>query len=231
MFKITPKLLRAGFAQSKIIHPRFFSVEPRSTKTLRGPVTAFSIGLMTLAAAGIWFYYDWEKENQMTKMKNNVKAHGKAALGGPWVMVDTDGVPHTDASFRGYFTLLYFGFTYCPDICPNELIKVGNIYKELGKYCRIVRRISTMNSVLLLWSWFSNFATIIDIVAIILHTEKRKVKGLKPIFISVDPARDSLKQMKHYSQDFDPNITYLTSTRDLVGDAARAFRVYFSKVW
>ena len=61
-----------------------------------------------------------------------IKTVGKAALGGPWVLVDQDGVPKTDASYRGKFCLLYFGFTYCPDICPTELVKIGQIVRGLG---------------------------------------------------------------------------------------------------
>lgn len=53
-------------------------------------------------------------------------------MGGPWVLVDQDGVPRTDASYRGKFCLLYFGFTYCPDICPSELVKIGQVLKGLG---------------------------------------------------------------------------------------------------
>lgn len=48
-------------------------------------------------------------------------------------MVDQDGVPVTDASYRGKFTLLYFGFSHCPDICPSELVKVGKVMKQLGE--------------------------------------------------------------------------------------------------
>jgi cytochrome oxidase Cu insertion factor (SCO1/SenC/PrrC family) len=62
----------------------------------------------------------------------SLKIAGKPALGGPWVLVDQDGVPKTDASYRGKFCLLYFGFTYCPDICPSELVKIGQIIRGLG---------------------------------------------------------------------------------------------------
>ena len=52
-------------------------------------------------------------------------------------MVDHDGVPVTDATFRGKFTLLYFGFSHCPDICPSELVKVGKVMTELGMAFKI----------------------------------------------------------------------------------------------
>jgi protein SCO1/2 len=53
---------------------------------------------------------------------------------------------------------------------------------------------------------------------------------VKPVFISVDPARDCLAQMKHYGQDFHKDFVYLTGTNEQVAAAARNYRVYFSKV-
>ena len=60
--------------------------------------------------------------------------------------------------------------------------------------------------------------------------ERKSVINLKPIFISVDPVRDTVGQLKYYSQDFHKNITYLTGTKDQIARATKAFRVYFSKV-
>ena len=56
-----------------------------------------------------------------------VKTIGKPALGGPWTLVDAHGAPVTDADLRGSMMLLYFGFTHCPDICPSELVKMGEV--------------------------------------------------------------------------------------------------------
>lgn len=58
---------------------------------------------------------------------------GKPKLGGQWTLVDHTGKAVTDASLRekGEFALLYFGFTYCPDICPAELIKMKKIVDKL----------------------------------------------------------------------------------------------------
>lgn len=53
---------------------------------------------------------------------------------------------------------------------------------------------------------------------------------ITPLFISVDPSRDTVGQMKNYSQDFHPSFVYLTGTRDQVAAASKAYRVYFSKV-
>ena len=64
----------------------------------------------------------------------------------------------TDATYKGQYTLMYFGFTHCPDICPSELVKVGDVVKELAR---------------------------------------RKTTPVKPLFISVDPHRDTIKQLQH----------------------------------
>eukprot|EP00953_Heterococcus_sp_UTEX-ZZ885_P013563 7746-Heterococcus_DN1.PRE.2 len=54
---------------------------------------------------------------------SQVSTIGKPALGGPWTLVDMHGEPKTDKDYRGQYTLLYFGFAFCPDICPAELVK------------------------------------------------------------------------------------------------------------
>ena len=60
--------------------------------------------------------------------------------------------------------------------------------------------------------------------------EKKGYGGLvKPVFISVDPSRDSIGQLRYYAQDFHPDIDYLTGTTEQVAAAAKAYRVYFSK--
>lgn len=117
---------------------------------------------------------------------------GKPLLGGPWTLVDCDtGRAVTDASFHGKYTLLYFGFTHCPDICPNELVRIGDVLDKLdadGKSPEVV-----------------------------------------PLFVTVDPRRDTIEQMQAYKQDFHPRFKMLTGTRDQVADIAKAYRVYFSK--
>mmetsp|Transcript_59060 Transcript_59060/g.116173 ORF Transcript_59060/g.116173 Transcript_59060/m.116173 type:complete len:253 (-) Transcript_59060:154-912(-) len=156
----------------------------------RGPITFFSLGFTVITACGIVAYYNIEKEKKTKALARSIKTVGKPALGGPWVLVNSDGATRTDASYRGQFMILYFGFTYCPDICPSELVKVGSIMKAL---------------------------------------EKKKINQVKPVFISVDPNRDTVGQLKNYSQDFHPSIDYLTGTREQVSKAAKAYRVYFSK--
>ena len=83
---------------------------------------------------------------------------GKPALGGPWSLVDTEGKPCSNKDFEGEWLLLYFGFTYCPDICPNELVKMGEVISMCEDENCMVR----------------------------------------PVFVSLDPSRDTIGQIKSY---------------------------------
>ncbi len=60
------------------------------------------------------------------------KSYGKAALGGSFSLVDHNGVKRTDKDFLGQWVLLYFGFTFCPDICPDELEKMAKVIDNIG---------------------------------------------------------------------------------------------------
>ena len=59
---------------------------------------------------------------------------------------------------------------------------------------------------------------------------KKTTRIVKPIFISVDPARDTVGQIRHYAKDFHKSFVFLTGTKDMVAAATKAYRVYFSKV-
>ena len=53
-------------------------------------------------------------------------------IGGPFALIDQDGRRRTDADFRGKILLVYFGFSYCPDVCPTDLQEIGLAVDRLG---------------------------------------------------------------------------------------------------
>ena len=142
-----------------------------------------------VVGVGIYGYYSQKRQEKLTRSVKNSKTVGKALLGGPFQMVDSEGVPVTNETFKGQWMVLYFGFTYCPDICPNELVKLGKVLNRLDK----------------------------DLGPVVT-----------PVFISVDPKRDSVKQLAFYKKDFHPRMRFLTGTPEQVKRAAKAYRVYYS---
>lgn len=63
-----------------------------------------------------------------------------------------------------------------------------------------------------------------------LSAARKKPLVVKPIFISVDPSRDTVGQIRHYAKDFHKSFVFLTGTKDMVAAATKVYRVYFSKV-
>ncbi|MCW8951915.1 MAG: SCO family protein, partial [Rhodospirillales bacterium] len=110
--------------------------------------------------------------------------------GGPFMLVDHNGKTVTDADFRGRFLLVFFGYTFCPDICPTALSTVADAFDLLGD-------------------------------------EAEKVEAL---FISVDPARDTVPVMHEYVAHFHPRITGLTGPEPLIADAAKKYKARYKKV-
>jgi protein SCO1/2 len=111
-------------------------------------------------------------------------------IGGPFALIDQDGRRRTDADFRGKLMLVYFGFTYCPDICPTDLQQMALAVDRLGPAGELVQ----------------------------------------PVFITVDPERDTAAHLKEYMPLFHPRFVGLTGDAAAIAAAAGAYRVYFEKV-
>jgi len=112
------------------------------------------------------------------------------AIGGPFTLIDTNGKQVTDADFRGRLMLIYFGYTYCPDVCPTALGVVGQTYDKLSP---------------------------------------EEQKQVVPIFITVDPERDTVDQLSTYLGGFSPALVGLTGTPDQIQTVIKEFKVYARK--
>jgi cytochrome oxidase Cu insertion factor (SCO1/SenC/PrrC family) len=73
---------------------------------------------------------------RMTSTDYDAAGVGKAAIGGPFELIDQDGHIRTERDFRGKWTLVYFGYTYCPDVCPTTLQDMATALRRLGPKSR-----------------------------------------------------------------------------------------------
>lgn len=145
--------------------------------------------LFGAAVMGFCFYVHLEKKKQ-EKLKRHEQLK-KLVLGqGDFNLLDHTGRPRTKSDFFGQWVLLYFGFTHCPDICPDEMEKMSN--------------------------------------AILILDMDRALPSVQPIFITVDPERDGVKEMAKYIKDFHTRMIGLTGTPEQIKELGKAYRVYYS---
>src|SRR5947209_439799 len=93
----------------------------------------------------------------------------RGPIGGPFALTDHTGKPRTDVDFRGKLMLIYFGYTYCPDVCPADLTAISSAIDFLG----------------------------------------RAGDAVQPIFITVDPERDTVEHLADYVTAFHPRLVGL----------------------
>ncbi len=79
-------------------------------------------GVLVAALAGYWLWWALEGKPE----------EGRPAVGGPFALIDGDGRKVTERTFRGRHMLVYFGYTFCPDVCPTTLFNASQALDELG---------------------------------------------------------------------------------------------------
>jgi protein SCO1/2 len=114
---------------------------------------------------------------------------GRGHVGGHFELLDQNGNRRTDADFRGKLLIVYFGYTYCPDICPTDLTEIGLAVDKLGELGNDVQ----------------------------------------PLFITLDPERDTPKVLARYVPMFHPRLIGLTGTPEQIRAVADSYMAYYAK--
>ncbi|KAK3593255.1 hypothetical protein CHS0354_012345 [Potamilus streckersoni] len=161
----------------------------------RGPITWKVLGYFIAVGSVIVIAFRWKRKSLERKHNEaweglKEKSVGRPSIGGTFSLIDHEGKPRSSSDFHGQWILLYFGFTHCPDICPDELEKMIDV----------VDKIDSM----------------------------MKLPKLTPVFITIDPERDTVAVVKEYIKEFSPKLVGLTGTIKQVEEASRAYRIYFS---
>jgi cytochrome oxidase Cu insertion factor (SCO1/SenC/PrrC family) len=140
------------------------------------------LALVTAYVVGVWPFAG--------KLEQVTESQGEALVGGPFSLVDQTGRRVTEADFAGRSKLMFFGYTYCPDMCPLGLATIAAAYDQLSA------------------------------------EEQQRVV---PIFVTVDPERDTVEAIADYVDLFHPEMVGLTGTLEETAATAKAYRVYYRK--
>ncbi|PKP63341.1 MAG: SCO family protein [Alphaproteobacteria bacterium HGW-Alphaproteobacteria-9] len=116
-----------------------------------------------------------------------------AAIGGDFALTASDGRTVKWDDFAGKYRVVYFGYAFCPDICPTDMQRVAQGLKVLKA------------------------------------SDPAKAAKIQPIFITIDPERDTPQVVGEFAAAFSPDIIGLTGTPDQIAATAKAFKVFYAK--
>jgi protein SCO1/2 len=116
-----------------------------------------------------------------------------AAIGGDFALTASDGRTVQWDDFAGKYRVVYFGYAFCPDICPTDMQRVAQGLKVLKA------------------------------------SDPAKAAKIQPIFITIDPERDTPQVVGEFAAAFSPDIIGLTGTPDQIAATAKAFKVFYAK--
>ena len=148
-----------------------------------GPLRVSALALPTLSSlvfAAALFIGEPPARADMAPLKAPV------TVGGPFTLVAADGTTVSDATYRGKWLLVYFGYTLCPDVCPTTLMEIAGALEKLGP----------------------------------------DAASLQPLFITVDPERDTPEAIGRYTKAFDSRIAGLTGTAQQIAAVAKEYGAY-----
>jgi len=155
-------------------------------------IRIYSIGAAALVAVmlGIlgWMVLGGRGDDRFAQCRGTAISGGAGSIGGPFELVDQTGRTVTDAEVIDMPTILYFGYTFCPDVCPLDVARNALAVELLEDAGHIAR----------------------------------------PVFISVDPQRDTPEVLTQFSNVFHERMIGLTGSDEQIRAASRAYRTFYS---
>ena len=152
-----------------------------------------SLIFATLGMASIVLLLLFELRTAGTGARQGAETRLSASIGGAFALTDQNGIRRSQTDFAGRPMLIYFGFTYCPDVCPTALDIMGGALDALQQR---------------------------DAIA---------YERLQPVFISVDPARDTPPVLRDYLAYFHPRLSGLTGSQADIDAIKSAFKIYAAR--
>ena len=156
--------------------------------TGRRRILSLAAGGLLLAGAG-WSSRAQSLEERSAARLMDDLMWNRGPIGGPFALIDHTGKLRTDQDFRGELLLIYFGYSYCPDVCPTDLQQIGLAVDGLGA----------------------------------------KAEAVQPLFITLDPERDTAAHLAEYVPLFHPRLIGLTGDAEQIRRVALAYKVYYAK--
>lgn len=142
------------------------------------PILAGAFAVLVAVAATLAFLLAGDRDR-------SDRAEMFAGLGGDFELMAHTGERVSLSDFEGQTVLVYFGYTYCPDVCPIHLTLISAALERLDA----------------------------------------RSNRIQPLFVSVDPARDTPEAMAAYVQHFTPGLIGLTGTEEEIAQVARQYAV------
>lgn len=151
-------------------------------------MVAGTLGAGTAEAQGWLSRLFGGEEDRFAECRTGQVAGGSGQIGGPFTLVDAEGETVTDADVITEPSLLYFGYTFCPDVCPLDVARN---------------------------------AVTVDLL-------EERGHEVTPVFISVDPARDTPEVVGDFAANMHPRMIGLTGSPEQVKAASQAYRTYYN---
>lgn len=143
------------------------------------------IWIVVIAAILIYSQYDGSLFGNIDQSHISRMTVPPEEVTGAFALVDHTGAPRTERDFHGAHTLIHFGYTWCPDVCPSAMLVMAQALEDLAA----------------------------------------RGKSVRPLFITVDPARDTVEKLAAYVDLLIPGLVGLTGSEEAVAQALDSFGV------